>query len=158
MALARHGGVGCMSGSRPPPESVCPHFAQSDDWRLALGKMVGNVTGNEGNDDRRSPRRSWCLSTTQLQRDRRPPAKAAGVAAIVMGATTHGHSAAFFHQILIGVLPVFPLPKLCSWTTPTASKAALSPSCVVVRAWCLEFGGAIKMTPFSLIPKVFGHV
>jgi hypothetical protein len=58
--------------------------------------MVGNVKGNEGNDDRRSPRRSWCGSTTQLQRDRRPPAKAPGVAAMLMGATTHGRSAAFF--------------------------------------------------------------
>ena len=60
-------------GIAPPPESVCPTFAQSGGWRLALGQMVGNVKGNEGNDDRRSPRRSWCGSTTQLQRDRRPP-------------------------------------------------------------------------------------
>ena len=58
-------------GIAPPPESACPNFAQSGDWRLALGHMVGNVTGNEGNNDRRSPRRSWCGSTTQLQCDRR---------------------------------------------------------------------------------------
>ena len=31
------------------------------------------------------------------------PAKAAGAAAMVMGATIHGRSAAFFHQILIDV-------------------------------------------------------
>ena len=60
-------------GIAPPPDPICPKFAQSGDWRLTLGHMVANVTGNEGNDDRRSPRRSWCLSTTQLQRDRRPP-------------------------------------------------------------------------------------
>ena len=35
-------------GIAPPPESVCPHFAQSDGWRLTLGHMVGNVKGNEG--------------------------------------------------------------------------------------------------------------
>ena len=35
-------------GIAPPPESVCPNFAQSDDWRLTLGHMVGNVKGNEG--------------------------------------------------------------------------------------------------------------
>ena len=60
-------------GIAPPPDPICPKFAQSGGWRLTLGNMVGNVTGNEGNDDRRSPRRSWCGSTTQLQRDRRPP-------------------------------------------------------------------------------------
>ena len=58
-------------GIAPPPDPICQRFAQSDGWRLMLGHMVGNVKGNEGNDDRRSPRRSWCGSTTQLQRDRR---------------------------------------------------------------------------------------
>ena len=43
------------------------------------------------------------LVLTQLQRDRRPPAKVPGVAAMVMGATTHGRSAAFFRQNLIDV-------------------------------------------------------
>ena len=70
-ALTRRWGVGGMSGSRPlrsPLSKLCPK------WRLAVGvgaHGVGNVKGNEGNDDRRSPRRSWCGSTTQLQRDRR---------------------------------------------------------------------------------------
>ena len=94
--------------------SLCSNFAQSDGWRLALGHMVGNVKGNEGKDDRRSPRRSWCGSTTQLQRDRRPPRRrqAAGVAAIVMGATTHGRSAALFHQILIGASEALSVTKI----------------------------------------------
>ena len=74
--------------------------------------MVGNVKGNEGDDGRCSPRRSWCGSTTQLQRDRRPPAKAAGVAAIVMGATTHGRSADFFHQIMIGASEALSVTKI----------------------------------------------
>ena len=56
------------------------------------------------------------------------PAKAAGVAAIVMGATTHGRSEAFFHQILIDASEALSVTKLCLWTTPTASKAALAPA------------------------------
>ena len=39
------------------------------------------------------------------------PAKSAGVAAMAMGATTHGHSGAFFHQILIDVKVFFYLPN-----------------------------------------------
>ena len=40
-----------------------------------------------------------------------PPAKSAGVAAMVMGATTHGRSAAFFLEILIDVKVFFSLPN-----------------------------------------------
>ena len=46
--------------------------------------------------DRGACRRRSCSATAAA-------AKAAGVAAMLMGATTHGHSAAFFHQILIDV-------------------------------------------------------
>ena len=72
--------------------------------------------------DRGACRRRSCSATAP------PPAKAAGATAMVMGTTTHGRSAAFFHQILIDAseaLQLYQLPKLCSWTTPTASKAAL---------------------------------
>ena len=43
-----------------------------------------------------------------------PPAKAAGVATMVMviGATTHGRSAAFFYQIRIDMFACFPLPNV----------------------------------------------
>ena len=40
-----------------------------------------------------------------------PPAGSAGVAAMVMGATTHGRSATFFYQILINVKEFFSLPN-----------------------------------------------
>ena len=46
-----------------------------------------------------------------------PPALSAGVAAIVMGATTHDHNAAFLHQISDRRITLRSLPKLCSWTT-----------------------------------------
>ena len=71
--LARRGAIGGTSGSPPPPESVCPNFAQSDGWRLTLGRMVGNVKGNEATDDKTSPRRSWCGSTTRQHSRNRPP-------------------------------------------------------------------------------------
>ena len=79
-----------------------------------------------------------------------PPAKAPGVAAMLMGVTTHGR-AAFFHQIMIDVQACSPLPKLCSWTSPTASKPALT--LVVVMAWAspasiFGFDGA-QEGPFS---------
>ena len=111
-ALARRGGVGGMS---PPPESVCPNFAQqSDDWRLALGNMVGNVNGNEENDDRRcSPRRSWCGSTMR-QHSRNPPPRSWQASRPWLEApppTAHGRSAAFFHQILMDVKVFFSLPN-----------------------------------------------
>ena len=60
-------------GIAPPPESVCWGFAQSDGWRLTLGRMVGNVKGNEATDDKTSPRRSWCGSTTRQHSRNRPP-------------------------------------------------------------------------------------
>ena len=57
-------------GIAPPLESVCPNFAQSDGWRLALGHMVGNVTGNERGamtgahlGDRGACRRRSCSAT-----------------------------------------------------------------------------------------------
>ena len=50
-----------------------------------------------------------------------PPALSAGVAAIVMGATTHGPQRGFFQQILIDASQANIVTKLCSWTTPTAS-------------------------------------
>ena len=51
-----------------------------------------------GEDDRRrSPRQSWCPSTTQLHTARPPPrAWSAGVAAVVMGATMWIFGARFF--------------------------------------------------------------
>ena len=65
-------------------------------------------------------------STTQLQRDRRPPAGSAGVAAMVMvmDATTHGLSAAFFTQFLSVRNRVPQLPNWWTWTTPIGSKEA----------------------------------
>ena len=54
------------------------------------------------------------------------PRGSAGVAAMVMGATTHGRSAAFFHQILIDVKVFFSLPNSCSWTKPNVSKPILA--------------------------------
>ena len=41
-----------------------------------------------------------------------PPAKAPGVAAMLMGATTHGRSAVFFHQILIDVYEALSVTKI----------------------------------------------
>ena len=41
-----------------------------------------------------------------------PPAKVPGVAVMVMGATTHGRSAAIFHQILIGASEALSVTKI----------------------------------------------
>ena len=78
-------------GIAPPPESECWGFAQSGGWRLTLGQMVGNVKGNEGNDDRRALTSAVVVRVDDAAAARPPPpAKAAGVAAMLMGATTHG--------------------------------------------------------------------
>ena len=90
-------------GIAPPPESVFSHFAQSGGWRLALGHMVENVTGNEGGDDRRSPSAIVVPVDDAAAARPPPPKKAPGAAAMAMGATNHGRSAAFFHQIQIDV-------------------------------------------------------
>ena len=84
-------------GIAPPPDPSCQRFAQSGGWRLALGQMVGNVKGNEeGNDGRCSPRRSWCGSTTQLQRDRRPPRRRQAPRPCLWAPPPTAGSAAFF--------------------------------------------------------------
>ena len=58
----------------PPPPGVRV-FQLCPNWRLAVGAGAhgGKCQRERGKDDRCSPRRSWCGSTTQLQRDRRPP-------------------------------------------------------------------------------------
>ena len=90
-------------GIAPPPDPICPNFAQSDGWRLALGNMKQNVKGNEGNNDRRSPRRSAVVVPVDDAAAARPPppAKAAGVAAMLMGAATTVNNAANFAKFLL---------------------------------------------------------
>ena len=75
-------------GIARPPGSVCPNFAQSDVWRLALGHMVGNVKGNEGKTT--GAHLGAVVVPVDDAATARPPPKAwsAGVAAVVMGATS----------------------------------------------------------------------
>ena len=121
--LARRGGVGGTSGSRPPGVRVslfCPKL------RLAVGvgehggkchrERGGTMTGAHLGD-RGACRRRSCSATVAPRE----------------GARRRGHGdgrhhprpqRSFFHQILIDVELFSPLPKLCSWTSPTASEPA----------------------------------
>ena len=100
-ALARRGGVGGMSGSPPPLRRLCvPTFPKvaiggwrwGAWWEMPTGMretMTGAHLGGRGARRRRS-----CSAIAAPRA--RPPAGSAGVAAMVMmGATTHGSSAAF---------------------------------------------------------------
>ena len=112
-------------GITPPRSMHFRVFLQSGDWRLALGDVVGNVKGNEVKDDRRSPRRSCCPSTTQLQRDRRPKrgAWSAGVAAVVMGgATMWVFGARLFGTFWQRTRGVLVMAHLCAWTRADVPK------------------------------------
>ena len=91
------------------------------------GYVVGNVKGNEGNDDRRSPRRSWCGSTTQLQRDRRTR-----VVGWRRGHCMGRHVDVDIWRTLFGTFwqrtrDVKIVADLCSWTRPNVSKPAHRP-------------------------------
>ena len=63
--------------------------------------MTGAHLGGRGAGRRRS-----------CSRDRRPPRRRQASRPCVMGATTHGHSAAFFHQILIDASEALSVTKI----------------------------------------------
>ena len=97
-ALARRGVIGGTSGSRPPRSPFVPLLPKVSvgGWRWGKwwemskgtrGTMTGAHLGGRGAGRRRS-----CGATAAP----REGAKAAGVAAMLKGATTHGRSAAFF--------------------------------------------------------------
>ena len=124
--LARRGAIGGPSGSRPPRSpyvGVLPKVAVGG-WRWGKwwemskgtrGTMTGAHLGGRG-----AGRRCSCSATGP------PPAKAPGVAAMLMGATTNGRSAFFFRNFCPRTWHVICYVFLCSWTRPNLSKAALT--------------------------------